>query len=183
MCLKDHFFALGSPVVTKGSPAMAKEIERKFLVRTDAWRAKAESKSVFKQGYIASMDDRSVRVRILDGVKARLTIKIGRSSLIRDEFEYDIPVSDADELMLSAIGLVIEKTRYRVPHGGFIWEVDVFAGVHRGLIIAEVEMTSESDDPDLPAWLGREVTGDFRYSNQALATEYEYDRHVLPHTA
>ncbi|MFA1621466.1 CYTH domain-containing protein [Rhizobium mongolense] len=162
---------------------MAKEIERKFLVRNDGWRAKAETKSILRQGYIASMDDRSVRVRILDGKRARLTIKIGRNTVTRDEFEYEIPVSDAEELMQSTIGLVIEKTRYRVPHDNFVWEVDVFAGAHRGLVIAEVEMKSENDDPSRPAWLGREVTGDFRYSNQALATEFEYDQDALSHTA
>ncbi|MBB3541733.1 MULTISPECIES: CYTH domain-containing protein [unclassified Rhizobium] len=162
---------------------MAKEIERKFLVHGDAWRAGAETKSVFKQGYIASMDDRSVRVRVLDNVKARLTVKIGRSTLTREEFEYDIPVADAAQLLDEAIGIIIEKTRYRVPHGGFVWEVDVFAGQYRGLVIAEVEMRSESDNPSLPSWVGREVTGDFRYSNQALATEYEHDRHALSHTA
>ena len=162
---------------------MAKEIERKFLVRSDAWRSAVQSKSVLKQGYVASMDDRSVRIRILDEKTARLTLKIGRSTLIRDEFEYEIPVSDAEELLENAIGIVIEKTRYRVPHEGFVWEVDVFAGAHRGLIIAEVEMEAETDSPPLPAWLGREVTRDFRYSNQALATEFEYDRHGLSHTA
>jgi CYTH domain-containing protein len=129
------------------------------------------------------MDDRSVRVRILDGRKARLTIKIGRSTITRDEFEYDIPIAEAKELLQNAIGIVIEKTRYRVPYEGFVWEVDVFAGEHRGLVIAEVEMMSETDNPALPRWLGREVTGDFRYSNQALATEYEHDRHGLSHSA
>lgn len=162
---------------------MAKEIERKFLVRSDAWRSAVQSKSVLKQGYVASMDDRSVRIRILDEKTARLTLKIGRSTLTRDEFEYEIPVSDAEELLENAIGIVIEKTRYRVPHEGFVWEVDVFAGAHRGLIIAEVEMQAETDNPSLPAWIGREVTGDFRYSNQALATEFEHDRHGLSHTA
>lgn len=162
---------------------MAKEIERKFLVRGEAWRSAVESKSVLKQGYVASMDDRSVRIRILDEKTARLTMKIGRGTLTRDEFEYEIPVSDADELLENAIGIVIEKTRYRVPYEGFVWEVDVFAGAHRGLVIAEVEMQAETDNPPLPAWLGREVTGDFRYSNQALATEFEHDRHGLSHTA
>ncbi|EJJ29149.1 CYTH domain-containing protein [Rhizobium sp. CF142] len=162
---------------------MAKEIERKFLVRGETWRSAVESKSVLKQGYVASMEDRSVRIRILDEKTARLTMKIGRGTLTRDEFEYDIPVSDAEELLENAIGIVIEKTRYRVPYEGFVWEVDVFAGAHRGLVIAEVEMQAETDNPPLPAWLGREVTGDFRYSNQALATEFEHDRHGLSHTA
>jgi CYTH domain-containing protein len=110
-------------------------------------------------------------------------MKIGRGTLTRDEFEYEIPVADAEELLENAIGIVIEKTRYRVPYEGFVWEVDVFAGAHRGLVIAEVEMQAETDNPPLPAWLGREVTGDFRYSNQALATEFEHDRHGLSHTA
>jgi CYTH domain-containing protein len=162
---------------------MAKEIERKFLVRSDGWRAGAETKSVLRQGYIASMDDRSVRVRIIDRTTARLTTKIGRSKMTRDEFEYEIPIADAEELLDAAIGVVIEKTRYRVPHEGYTWEVDVFSGQHRGLVIAEVEMSAESDRPALPAWLGREVTGDFKYSNQALATEFERDRHALQHTA
>jgi CYTH domain-containing protein len=162
---------------------MAKEIERKFLVRSDGWRSGAETKSVLRQGYIASMDDRSVRVRIIDKKSARLTTKIGRSKMTRDEFEYEIPVTDAEELLDAAIGIVIEKTRYRVPYEGYVWEVDVFAGQHRGLVIAEVEMGSEAERPALPAWLGREVTGDFRYSNQALATEFEHDRHALQHTA
>lgn len=162
---------------------MAKEIERKFLVRGDAWRSDVETKSVLKQGYIASMDDRSVRVRILDGKLARLTIKIGRSAITRDEFEYEIPVADAEELLQTAIGIIIEKTRHRVPHEGFVWEVDVFTGAYRGLVIAEVEMQAETDQPKLPSWIGREVTGDFRYSNQALATEYGHDRHGLSHTA
>jgi CYTH domain-containing protein len=162
---------------------MAKEIERKFLVRSDGWRSGAETKSVLRQGYIASMEDRSVRVRIIDRKTARLTTKIGRSTMTRDEFEYEIPVADAEEMLGAAIGVVIEKTRYRVPYEGYIWEVDVFAGQHRGLVIAEVEMGAETENPALPTWLGREVTGDFRYSNQALATEFEHDRHALQHTA
>jgi CYTH domain-containing protein len=162
---------------------MAKEIERKFLVRNDTWRSEVETKSTLRQGYIASMDDRSVRVRVLDGKNARLTIKIGRGTMTRDEFEYTIPVADAEELLKESVGIVIEKARYRVPHDGFVWEVDVFAGEHRGLVIAEVELGSEQDNPTLPPWIGREVTGDFHYSNQALATEFEHDRHAFSHTA
>ena len=148
---------------------MAKEIERKFLVRTDGWRAKAVSKAILKQAYVASMDDRSVRVRILDDSSARLTMKIGRSALTRDEFEYDIPVSDAEELMENAIGIVIEKTRYRVPHEGFIWEVDVFGGALAGLVVAELETPEDVPDEMLPDWLGREVTGEQKFYNASLA--------------
>jgi CYTH domain-containing protein len=81
--------------------------------------------------------------------------------------------------MPKAIGLVIEKTRYKVTHGGFVWEVDVYGGAHEGLVIAEVELSDEGDAPDLPAWLGAEVTGDPRYSNQFLATLASKSEHEL----
>jgi adenylate cyclase len=93
---------------------MAKEIERKFLVRSDGWRSGAETKSVLRQGYIASMDDRSVRVRIIDE-KSTADDQDRPQHMTRDEFEYEIPVADAEEMLGAAIGVVIEKTRYRVP--------------------------------------------------------------------
>ncbi len=157
---------------------MAKEIERKFLVRDDRWRHSVAEILNLRQAYIASMEDRSVRVRLVNGDIATITIKIGRA-ITRDEFEYRISVADAEELIGAAIGLVIEKTRYKVPHKGFTWEVDVFSGAHAGLVIAEVEMRSEDDDPELPDWLGKEVTGQYRYSNQALATHYGHDEYEL----
>jgi len=150
---------------------MAKEIERKFLVTSDAWRQSVGSATPFRQAYVVSMEDRSLRVRTKGDQTATLTLKIGLGRLSRDEFEYEIPMSDAEEMIALAIGVVIEKTRYTVDHAGFVWEVDVFHGVHEGLVIAEVELQSESDAPALPAWIGREVTGDRRYSNQILATE------------
>lgn len=148
---------------------MAKEIERKFLVRDDSWRSLPVSQKSFRQAYILSGPDRSVRVRIVNEEHARLTIKIGTGKLVRDEYEYEIPVADALELAEAAEGIVIEKTRYDIPHAGFVWEVDVFGGPLAGLVIAEVEMSSEDDRPDLPPWLGEEVTSDRRYSNQMLA--------------
>lgn len=150
---------------------MAKEIERKFLVRNDGWRREAASSSRFLQAYIASGDDRSIRVRIIDGTKARLTVKIGREMLSRDEFEYDIPVSDANELADLSIGIVLEKVRHRVEHKGYVWEIDVYSGAYEGLIVAEVEIEDEKARPELPAWIGREITGDRRYSNLVMATE------------
>lgn len=150
---------------------MAKEIERKFLVVDDSWRDAAISATPMRQAYITSNTDRSVRVRISNEEKARLTIKVGKSALVRDEFEYDIPLADAEELIGLSIGNVIEKVRYNVNIGDHVWEIDVFEGAHRGLVIAEIELRTETDSPPLPAWLGREVTGDRRYSNQALATE------------
>lgn len=150
---------------------MAKEIERKFLVRNDGWKAEATSSSRFLQAYIAGGDDRSVRVRISDGEKAKLTIKVGRELLSRDEFEYDIPLQDAQDLARAALGTVLEKTRYKIDHEGYVWEVDVYDGAYEGLVVAEVEMEHEEAVPALPDWVGGEVTGDRRYSNHVMATE------------
>ncbi len=150
---------------------MAKEIERKFLVRNDGWKAEATSSSRFLQAYIAGGDDRSVRVRISDGEKAKLTIKVGRELLSRDEFEYDIPLQDAQDLARAALGTVLEKTRYKIDHEGYVWEVDVYDGAYKGLVVAEVEMEHEEAAPALPDWVGVEVTGDRRYSNHVMATE------------
>lgn len=150
---------------------MAKEIERKFLVSGDGWKEEVSSSMTFRQGYVVSTENRSVRIRIVNGEDATLTVKIGASSLMRDEYEYSIPITDANEMIGTAIGNVIQKTRHLVEHNNFTWEVDVFEGVYSGLIVAEVELNSVDDAPDFPAWLGREVTGDKRYSNQYLATE------------
>ena len=148
---------------------MPKEIERKFLVATDKWRKKADSGKSMRQAIIFSDGNRSLRIRAIDGRKARLTLKIGISGLSRHEFEYDVPMADADELLKLANGTTIVKTRYEVPHVKHIWEVDVYEGKLEGLVVAEVEMKSETENPELPAWLGREVTGDKRFSNQSLA--------------
>ncbi|MBX5039096.1 CYTH domain-containing protein [Rhizobium lentis] len=143
------------------------EIERKFLVRDDSWRACADKPCVLQQAYLGS-DQNSIRVRLIDGRSARLTIKFRSPGLAREEFEYEIPVEEARDLLLHA-GQVIEKTRYRVLHDGRSWEVDVFAGAYQGLTLAEIEMASEDDRFILPHWLGREVTGEKRYSNRAMA--------------
>lgn len=150
---------------------MAKEIERKFLVRNDGWKSGVTSRTRIRQAYITAEADRSVRIRTRNDETAQLTMKFGTGLLTRDEFEYDIPHDDALEMIAFASGNVIEKTRHTVDFEGFTWEIDVFEGAYRGLVIAEVEMASETDDPSLPAWLGQEVTGDKRYSNQALATQ------------
>jgi adenylate cyclase len=151
---------------------MAKEIERKFLVEGDGWRECVTETIRLRQAYVASMDGRSVRVRLADDRMATLTVKIGKQ-MTRDEFEYAIPLEDAEELMASAVGVPIVKTRHKVPFKGFVWEVDVFDGLYEGLKIAEVEMRCEDDNPELPDWLGEEVTGQNRYSNQALAMRFE----------
>jgi adenylate cyclase len=149
--------------------AMAKEIERKFLVSNDSWQKHADSGTQLQQAYLMAEDGRNLRIRILSGQSARLTLKIGSSAMTRDEFEYPVPLDDAQAMLAMGIGTLIEKTRYRIPAGAFTFEVDVFTGALEGLVIAEVEMQSESDAPDLPGWLGAEVTGDPHYSNQAMA--------------
>lgn len=144
------------------------EIERKFLVRNDSWRDCAGTSHVLQQAYL-SRDENSVRVRLIDGRSACLTIKFRTSGLAKDEYEYEIPVEEARDLLRHATGHVIEKTRYRVLHEGRNWDVDVFAGAYEGLTLAEIEMAGEDDLPALPQWLGREVTGNKRYSNRAMA--------------
>lgn len=149
---------------------MAKEIERKFLVASDGWRENARIGKSFRQAIIFSEGNRTVRIRAIDRKKARLTIKIGiNGHLSRHEFEYDVPIEDAEELLELANGHMITKTRYEVKHAKHVWEIDVYGGDLEGLVVAEVEMKSEKESPALPDWLGREVTGDSRYSNQALA--------------
>ena len=150
-------------------PAMAKEIERKFLVSGPDWRSLAMAKVEIRQFYLASTEGRSLRVRITDGVKAKLTLKFGEQGRERDEFEYSIPLVDAEAMREFAVGNVIEKTRHHVSHRGHLYEVDVFHGPLTGLIIAELETPEEVAASMLPPWLGREVTGEAQYYNSSLA--------------
>jgi adenylate cyclase len=144
------------------------EIERKFLVRNDGWRRCATDPHVLQQVYLSRRDQSSVRVRLTDGVSAHLTIKFRTLRFTKQEYEYEIPVDEALDL-LSVNGHVLEKTRYHVVHGGKNWYIDVFGGRYEGLTLAEVEISSEDEHPELPQWLGREVTGKKQYSNRAMA--------------
>lgn len=148
---------------------MAKEIERKFLVSGQRWRTFADAGIAIRQAYVVAQDDRSLRVRIYGDGRARITLKVGHTALVRDEYEFDIDRDEAEDMLRHAIGNVIEKVRYRVPHEGHVWEVDLYSGAHRGLVIAEVELSSIHDEPKLPNWVGREVTGESQYSNQSMA--------------
>ncbi len=148
---------------------MAKEIERKFLVSGQRWRTFVDEGIAIRQAYIVAQDDRSLRIRIYGDGRARLTLKVGHAALVRDEYEFDVDRDEAEDMLRHAIGNVIEKVRYRVPYEGHVWEIDVYGGVHRGLVIAEVELSSIHDEPVLPNWVGREVTGESRYSNQSMA--------------
>jgi CYTH domain-containing protein len=146
---------------------MAIEIERKFLVKGDGWRALAKG-IVYCQGYIPAKEGRTVRVRIA-GDRAFLTIKGPTVGNARSEFEYAIPVEDAREMLETLCDLpYIEKMRYKIIIGGLIWEVDEFVGDNQGLILAEVELTEEHQVIELPDWIGEEVSGDPRYFNVYL---------------
>lgn len=147
---------------------MAKEIERKFLVKGD-FKGAAEKQMRITQGYLSSVPERTVRVRI-KGEKGFITIKgIGSSSgASRYEWEKEIPVSEVNELLEICEPGVIDKTRYQVPFGGLTFEVDEFYGDDDGLTVAEVELSSEDQAFDKPEWLGEEVTGDVKYYNSML---------------
>lgn len=146
---------------------MGKEIERKFLVDPVKWVdiEKGEGKFIV-QGYLLNEPDRSIRVRIKD-TDAFITIKLGGSDLSRNEFEYTIPLADARSL-LERIEKWIEKTRYKILFHGKTWEVDVFHGINEGLLMAEIEISTEGEQFDTPEWAIKEVTGDSRYYNANL---------------
>lgn len=148
---------------------MAFEIERKFLVRNDNWRASASGHWPVRQAYLEATGKASVRVRIRDESRATLTVKSRPSAIRRSEFEYPIPVLEAEALMSLRQGIVIEKTRYIVPCGELAWEVDVFSGENGGLIIAEIELPDESHPIERPSWIGTEITGRAQYYNSSLA--------------
>lgn len=146
---------------------MGIEIERKFLVVGHAWRN--ASGVLYRQGYLNRDKARTVRIRIA-GESAFLTIKGQSTGATRAEFEYPVPLSDAQALLALCDGPLIEKTRYLVQHGGHCWEVDEFAGDNAGLAVAELELVSEDEAFTKPDWLGEEVTHDARYFNSNLAT-------------
>lgn len=146
---------------------MAIEIERKFLVTGTDWRQGGGT--VFSQGYLNRDKARTVRVRIA-GAKAFLTIKGASQGATRAEFEYEIPLADAEQLLALCEGPIIQKVRRVLVHAGSTWEVDEFEGPNAGLVVAEIELTSEDQVFERPPWLGQEVTDDVRYFNSNLAT-------------
>jgi adenylate cyclase len=148
---------------------MAKEIERKFLIADPGWRQLAEAEIGIRQFYLAAGPSRTIRIRISDAVEAALTLKFSGPGRGRDEFTYPVPLAEAEEMAAFALGRVIEKTRHHVRHGGYLYEVDVFAGELAGLVIAELETADLVSSSDLPPWLGREVSHDPRFYNAQLA--------------
>jgi adenylate cyclase len=147
---------------------MGQEIERKFKVIGDTWRSLGTG-SLYRQGYIPTVDERTVRVRLV-GEQGYLTLKGPATGMVRPEFEYPIPAQDAIEILDTlCTPPLIEKIRYRVPIQDLTWEIDEFLGTNSGLILAEVELTHASQALDLPPWVGEEVTDDPRYFNVNLA--------------
>lgn len=150
---------------------MAKEIERKFLVRSDAWQAQVVRSSKITDGLLLNDGDRKLRIRIRDD-QATMTYKGARQGLVRDEFEYPIPMADAAYLIAHQCqGHVMTKTRHEVPFQGFLWEVDVYDPPLDGIILAEVELEDDGANVPLPDWLGEEVSGQLRYRKLHMLTE------------
>jgi adenylate cyclase len=146
---------------------MGIEIERKFLLNGDGWRGLGEA-TLMRQGYLTSDPVRTVRVRI-EGERAVITIKSKSTGATRGEWEYEIPVPDAAELLDRLCEQpLVEKVRHRIDHHGHTWEVDEFQGENAGLVVAEIELGSEDEAFEKPDWIGREVTGDPRYYNSSL---------------
>ena len=147
---------------------MGVEIERKFLVRGTDWK-RGLSGTQYRQGYLSSDPDCTVRVRLADE-RGYLTIKGASLGASRLEFEYPIPAEEAVQMLERLCSKqLIEKIRYRVPYAGMVWDVDEFFGDNRGLLLAEIELEYESQVIELPPWIGQEVTGDHRYYNACLA--------------
>ncbi len=147
---------------------MAEEIERKFLVSHDGWRARISRSRRLRQGYLAVTERCAVRVRI-DGERGIVGVKSAGLETRRKEFEYAVPVAEAEEMLELVTCGVIEKVRHEVDHAGHLWEIDEFAGANTGLVLAEVELAALDEHVEIPDWAGPEVSGDPRYFNSSLA--------------
>lgn len=146
---------------------MAIEIERKFLVINSGWRKQVYHKKNIAQGYLSTNPERTVRIRISNETGI-ITIKGKSEGVSRAEFEYEVPLDDAQELMKLCERPVIEKVRNLVKFEGKIWEVDEFSGDNQGLIVAEVELVNEQESVPLPSWVGKEVSTEKKYFNASL---------------
>ncbi|MGK7927975.1 MAG: CYTH domain-containing protein [Spirulina sp.] len=163
---------------------MGKEIERKFLVKGEQWRSLGTPKQ-YRQGYLSVVPHCTVRVRVA-GDRAYLTVKGKTQGLSRKEFEYPIPLPEAEEMLEELCDRpLIEKTRYTISIDDLVWEVDEFSGENQGLILAEVELQDETQAIALPEWIGREVSADPRYFNANLVKfpyrQWNYQSPVTSH--
>ena len=151
-----------------GEYRMGIEIERKFLLNNDSWRGQVERRLDIRQGYLHRADDSAIRVRV-SGDKAHVNIKKTSDGIRRLEYEYDIPLVDALEMLEQvAIRPIIEKTRHEVRSGKHLWEIDEFHGDNAGLVVAEIELDAVDEPFERPGWLGEEVSHDRRYFNSNL---------------
>jgi adenylate cyclase len=147
---------------------MGTEIERKFLVKSDAWRSQSVGK-LYRQGYVFKSTGVTVRIRVVE-TQGYITLKGKSDRYTRPEFEYAIPVDDAQTMLdLWCHPRIVEKIRYRVPFGNLVWEVDEFQGFNQGLVLAEVELDVADRVFDRPDWVGQEVSHQDRYYNSSLA--------------
>lgn len=146
---------------------MGVEIERKFLVKDDSFKAESKCRSRIIQGYLCREPERTVRVRILDD-KGFLTVKGKNKGCVRKEFEYEIPKVDAAEMLNLCSGKILDKTRYLVDHKGFTWEIDEFHNLDKDLVVAEIELPDAETKFEIPAFIGEEVTGNPKYYNSML---------------
>ena len=148
---------------------MATEIEHKFLLRNDRWRSQVERSARLRQGYLTSDARCSVRVRVANG-QAFLNLKSGTLGIQRSEYEYSIPLAEAEEILDTLCEKpLLEKTRHYLHFGEHLWEIDEFAGDNAGLIVAEVELSRVDELFARPDWLGEDVSHDIRYYNSQLA--------------
>ena len=147
---------------------MPVEIERKFLVQNNLWKKAADSGVLCRQGYLLISPEKTIRVRIINPT-AFLTIKGKSTGITRAEFEYEIPLSHATELLTLCEGRIVEKQRHHLIHHEQPWVIDCFLGKHKGLVLAEVELETEDQKIDLPDWLGQEVSTNPAYYNSNLA--------------
>lgn len=147
---------------------MAIEIERKFLIVGEGWRSAPAV--YFCQGYLNRSKERTVRIRVA-GEQGYLTIKGATSGVSRAEFEYEIPLADAQQMLTLCDGPLIEKYRRKISYEGMLWEVDEFLGENQGLVVAEIELESEHQKFAKPDWVGEEVTQDARYYNSNLSAQ------------
>ena len=150
---------------------MATEIERKFLIDEKIFSAQnlPEGEKI-SQGYLTTEKNCVVRVRVKKN-RAFLTVKGVNVGIVRKEFEYEIPVADAEELLKLCGEKILQKVRYKIEHAGKIWEVDIFEGRHAGLILAEVELNAPDEFVKIPDWVGEEVSGNPKYFNSNLVAE------------
>ena len=147
---------------------MATEIERKFLLKNSSWKEMADEGTAYSQGYLVGSDSASVRVRI-QGKRAFLNIKSATIDITRQEFEYEIPLEEAKEMLETLCEKpLISKTRYLLKNANHVWEIDVFYGDNEGLVVAEIELNAKDEDFEKPEWLGEEVSDDARYYNVCL---------------